>query len=102
MKPKIDRATVLHVAALARLQIAEEELPPLIEQMGRILDYVALLDELDLSGVEPTSHAVDLAGSLRDDAPRPGLPREAALALAPDPSPPYFRTPKAVEGGGDA
>lgn len=102
MKPTIDRATVLHVAALARLRVSEEDLPRLTAQMGEILNYVALLDELDLSGIEPTSHAVDLVGSLRDDEPRPGLAREAALAVAPNSSPPFFKVPKVLEGGGDA
>ena len=102
MKPTIDRATVLHVAALARLQVAEEDLPRLTAQMAKILGYVALLDELDLAGVPPTSHPLDLVGALRDDQPRPGLTREAALANAPDSSPPFFKVPKVLEGGGDA
>ncbi len=102
MKPTIDRATVLHVAALARLQVRDDELPRLTAQMGRILEYVALLDELDLAGVEPTSHAMDLTGSLRADEPRPGLSPAEALANAPDPMPPYFRVPQVIEGEGEA
>jgi aspartyl-tRNA(Asn)/glutamyl-tRNA(Gln) amidotransferase subunit C len=70
--------------------------------MTDILGYVEKLEELDLDGVEPTSHALDLTGALQADASRPGLAAKELLALAPDPAPPYVRVPKIVEGGGDA
>jgi aspartyl-tRNA(Asn)/glutamyl-tRNA(Gln) amidotransferase subunit C len=51
------------------------------------------MDELDLEGVEPTTHVVDLTNVLREDVPRPCLPRERALAGAPDAVDGGFRVP---------
>ena len=48
-----------------------------------MLDHIATIAELDLSGVAPTSHVVDVTGALRPDEPRPCLPREVVLAQAP-------------------
>lgn len=87
MRAVIERDQVLHVARLARLKLAEEEIEPLAAELSAILDHVAHIGELDLDGVEPTSHVVDIAGALRPDEPRECLPREVALAQAPAVSP---------------
>lgn len=79
----IDREQVLHVARLARLRLAEEEIEPLARELSAILDHVAHIGELDLDGVEPTSHVVEIEDALRPDEPQPCLPRELALAQAP-------------------
>jgi aspartyl-tRNA(Asn)/glutamyl-tRNA(Gln) amidotransferase subunit C len=79
----IDRDEVLHVAALARLALDEEELAPMARELSAVLDHVAKIGELDLGDVQPTSHVVELTGRLRPDEPRPCLPRELALAQAP-------------------
>jgi aspartyl-tRNA(Asn)/glutamyl-tRNA(Gln) amidotransferase subunit C len=79
----IDREEVLHVARLARLRLDEEEIEPLARELSAILDHIAHIGELDLEGVEPTTHVVELAGALRADEPRESLPREVALAQAP-------------------
>jgi aspartyl-tRNA(Asn)/glutamyl-tRNA(Gln) amidotransferase subunit C len=79
----IAREEVLHVARLARLLLAEAEIEPLAVELSAILDHVARIDELDLDGVPPTSHVVDVTGALRPDEPRPCLPRDVALAQAP-------------------
>jgi aspartyl-tRNA(Asn)/glutamyl-tRNA(Gln) amidotransferase subunit C len=89
----IDRDQVLHVARLARLRLTEEELERMPEGLTKILEHVEKMDELDLDGVEPTSHVVDLTNVLRDDEPRPCLPREKALAGAPDVAEGGFRVP---------
>lgn len=83
MRAVIDRDEVLHVARLARLKLAEEEIEPLARELSAILDHVAHIGELDLEGVEPTSHVVEIADALRLDEPRECLPREVALARAP-------------------
>lgn len=79
----IEREEVLHVARLARLALGEEEIEPMARELSAVLDHVARIGELDLDGVPPTSHVVDVTGALRADEPRPCLPRELALDQAP-------------------
>jgi aspartyl-tRNA(Asn)/glutamyl-tRNA(Gln) amidotransferase subunit C len=89
----ITRDQVLHVARLARLELAEEELERLEAQLGAILEAVGKVSELDLSGVEPTAHPLDLVNVWAEDEPRPSLPLEEALANAPERSGNFFRVP---------
>jgi aspartyl-tRNA(Asn)/glutamyl-tRNA(Gln) amidotransferase subunit C len=79
----IDREEVLHVALLARLMLAEDEIEPMAGELSAILDNVARIEELDLEGVPPTSHVAEVTGALRPDEPRPCLPRELVLSQAP-------------------
>jgi aspartyl-tRNA(Asn)/glutamyl-tRNA(Gln) amidotransferase subunit C len=81
----LDRAQVLHVARLARLELDEDEVRRMAVELSKVLEHVERIRELDLSGVQPTSHAVDLAGVMRPDEPVPSLPSELALASAPEP-----------------
>ena len=85
----IDRDQVLHVARLARLELSDEDVKRMAEELSHVLDHIEKIRELDLQGVRPTSHVVDVAAPLRADRPTPSLPREAVLASAPEP----------VEGG---
>ena len=62
-------------------------------ELSKILDHVAKIEELDLDGVEPTSHVVALENVLRPDEPRPSWPRERVLEGAPDPAQGGFRVP---------
>jgi aspartyl-tRNA(Asn)/glutamyl-tRNA(Gln) amidotransferase subunit C len=89
----IDRDQVLHVARLARLALSEDELERMPGELSKILDHVEKMGELDLDGVEPTSHVVDLTNVLRDDERRPCLPQERALRGAPDVADGGFRVP---------
>jgi aspartyl-tRNA(Asn)/glutamyl-tRNA(Gln) amidotransferase subunit C len=89
----IDRDQVLHVAKLARLKVTDDEVDRMAEELSKILEHVETMNELDLEGVEPTSHVVDLTNVLREDVPRPGLPREKALDQAPDAADGGFRVP---------
>jgi aspartyl-tRNA(Asn)/glutamyl-tRNA(Gln) amidotransferase subunit C len=91
----ITREQVLHVARLARLEVPESELDALRTQLGDILDAVSKVSELDLAGVEPTAHPLDLVNVWDEDEPRPSLPRDEALANAPDPADGAFRVPAA-------
>jgi aspartyl-tRNA(Asn)/glutamyl-tRNA(Gln) amidotransferase subunit C len=81
----LDRAQVLHVARLARLQLDDEEVERMAAELSNVLEHVDRVRELDLTGVEPTSHAVDVAGVMRADEPIPCLSNEAALSQAPEP-----------------
>ena len=89
----ISREDVLHVARLARLEIPEDQIAHVQAELGAILEAVGKVSELDLEGVEPTSHPLDLVNVWGEDEPRPSLPREDALANAPDPADGAFRVP---------
>jgi len=89
----IDREQVLHVARLARLELTEDEVGRMTTEMSKILGHIEKIAELDLEGVPPTSHVVEVTGALRPDEPRPCLPREVALANAPDVADGGFRVP---------
>jgi aspartyl-tRNA(Asn)/glutamyl-tRNA(Gln) amidotransferase subunit C len=89
----IDRAQVLHVARLARLRLSEEEVDRMAGEMSTILEHVETMNELDLEGIEPTTHVVELQNVLREDVPRDSLPRERALEQAPDAAEGGFRVP---------
>ncbi len=79
----IDRGAVLHVARLARLELSEAEVERMTGELSKVLEHIEKIGELDLDGVRPTSHVVEVSNALRPDAPRPSLPREVALAAAP-------------------
>ena len=81
------------MARLARLELSEEEVERMATELSGILDHADRISELDLEGVEPTSHVVALENVLRADEPVPSLPREKALEQAPDPAEGAFRVP---------
>ena len=81
----LDRAAVLHVARLARLELNDAEVARMTAELSKVLDHVEKIRELDLDGVAPTSHVVDVVNALRADEPKPSLPRALALAAAPEP-----------------
>jgi aspartyl-tRNA(Asn)/glutamyl-tRNA(Gln) amidotransferase subunit C len=89
----IDRDQVLHVAKLARLRLAEDEIERMSTELSTILDHIEKIEELDLDDVEPTSHVVELENVLRADEPRPSWPRERILEPAPDVADDGFRVP---------
>lgn len=79
----ISREEVEHIARLARLSFAGEELERFQHDLSQIIDYVQILGELDLSGLAPTAHAVEVKNVLRPDVPRPCLSQEVAVANGP-------------------
>ena len=89
----IDREQVLHVARLARLRLADEEVARMSSELSSILDHIEKIGELDLEDVEPTSHVVEVENLLRPDEPRPSWPRERILEGAPDATTEGFRVP---------
>jgi aspartyl-tRNA(Asn)/glutamyl-tRNA(Gln) amidotransferase subunit C len=94
----IDREQVLHVARLARLKLSDEEVERMSGELSAILEHVDNINELDLEGVEPTTHVLPLENVLREDEPRPSLPREVALEPAPDADESGFRVPSPGQG----
>jgi aspartyl-tRNA(Asn)/glutamyl-tRNA(Gln) amidotransferase subunit C len=79
----IDREQVLHVARLARLELSDDEVGRMSAELSAVLDHIEKIGELDLAGVPPTSHVVEVSNALRPDVVDPSLPLEIALASAP-------------------
>jgi aspartyl-tRNA(Asn)/glutamyl-tRNA(Gln) amidotransferase subunit C len=90
---EITRDEVLHVAKLARLALTDEEVERFRGQLSAILEAVGKVSELDLDGVPPTSHPLDLVNVLAEDEPARSLSRKEALANAPDPEDGFFGVP---------
>jgi aspartyl-tRNA(Asn)/glutamyl-tRNA(Gln) amidotransferase subunit C len=89
----ISRDEVLHVARLARLELTDEEVERLTLELGAILEAVGTVAELDLAGVTPTSHPLDLVNVWDDDEPHTSLPLADVLVNAPDTDGPLVRVP---------
>lgn len=91
------KISVDHLSRLARLSISEEEKSTYGDQLAGILSYMEKLNELDTEGVEPTSHVISMSNVVREDLPLSSLPREEALANAPDSTGEFYRVPKIIE-----
>jgi aspartyl-tRNA(Asn)/glutamyl-tRNA(Gln) amidotransferase subunit C len=94
---KINIADVEHVARLARLELTEDEKVLFAGQMDAILGYVEKLKELDTTDILPTSHAVPMENSFREDLMRPSIGVDKATQNAPDRVDSFFRVPRVIE-----
>ena len=92
--PEID---IKYVAHLARLHLTAEEEKRIGAQLGHILGYIEKLNQLDVSNVEPTAHAVPMVNVTRPDEIRPSLPHDEAMRNAPAQANGLFIVPKIVE-----
>jgi len=99
---KIDRATVEHIAELAKLQLTDEEIALYSGQLSAILDAVGQLEQLDTSAIPPTASVLPLRNVLRPDRAQPGLPRDAALANAADSAEGQFRVDAVLDDAGES
>jgi aspartyl-tRNA(Asn)/glutamyl-tRNA(Gln) amidotransferase subunit C len=93
----LDKATVAHIAALARIRISEAELEPLAGELSRILDWVKQLNEVDTTGVTPMESPAAASLPMREDAVTDGDSRDAILGNAPRSAHGFFTVPKVVE-----
>ena len=91
----ISRDEVLHVARLARLELTDDEVGKFQEQLSAILEAVSKVSELDLAGVPPTAHPLEIANAWAEDEPHECLPLDEVFANAPDRDGDYFRVPPA-------
>ena len=97
---KITRKDVEHVAALAHLELAPEEMERMAQQLDSILGYIEKLNELDTEKVEPMAQVLSESradAALREDAERAGLAREEALQAAPEKDGTFFKVPRVLE-----
>ncbi len=93
----LSNADVAKVALLARLRVSPEELETFTGQLNSIVDYVAQLQEVDTTGVEPLAHGVEVRNVFRDDVRGEPLPREQALANAPKRNSTSFLVPAVLD-----
>ena len=95
----VDTATVQRIARLARIAVKEDEVEHLKAEINDVLAFVEQLSQVDVSGVEPMTHA--LAGGdqppLREYVVQPSLPPEDALANAPGREGTCFKVPRIIE-----
>ena len=88
---------VRHVAMLARLGLSNEEVDALRVQLLDVLDYIAMLQQVDTSSVEPTAQILTHLNVTRPDRPRPSWPMPDILANAPEAENGFFRVPPVLE-----
>ncbi len=93
---KITPEEVAYVAQLARLNLSPEEVASMTEQLDRILNYVEKLNELDTSGIEPTTHAISIHNAFREDEVKPSLGQEKSLANGPLQNGEAFVVPRVI------
>lgn len=97
-KDRAVQVDVAYVARLARLDLTPAETAQFQSQLGQVLDYVNQLRELDVTGVEPTAHAMPVTNVFRADEPGgPGLDRDEVMANAPASRNGLFMVPRIIE-----
>ncbi|HWL08291.1 MAG TPA: Asp-tRNA(Asn)/Glu-tRNA(Gln) amidotransferase subunit GatC [Planctomicrobium sp.] len=95
---QLSLSDVQKVAKLSRLKLSDEEQARYVDQIGQILNYVELLNEVDTDGIEPMAHAAELTNVFRDDVRKESLERSDALSNAPKSDGKYFLVPQILEG----
>jgi aspartyl-tRNA(Asn)/glutamyl-tRNA(Gln) amidotransferase subunit C len=93
----LDRATVAHIATLARIKLSEPELNPLADELSRILTWIEQLNEVDTSEVAPMTSVAATELPMREDEVTDGGRRDEILANAPCTARGFFVVPKVVE-----
>jgi len=94
---KVTKATIEHVANLARLNLTQDEMDRLTSEMENIISYVDKLNELDTSGVKPMEHVIPIKNVFREDRVEKSYDREKVLSNAPSRENGCFKVPKIVE-----
>ena len=93
----IDDETMEYVGILANLELSEDEREAAKKDMGRMLDYIDQLNELDTAGVEPMSHVLSTRNVFREDVVTNGDERERLLSNAPQEKDGMFVVPRTFE-----
>ena len=97
MANKISDETIEYAGILAKLELSAEEKEAAKKDMGRMLDYIDLLNQLDTEGVEPMSHVFPVSNVFREDVVENGDEHEKMLANAPKVKDGMYQVPKTVE-----
>jgi aspartyl-tRNA(Asn)/glutamyl-tRNA(Gln) amidotransferase subunit C len=93
----VDQATVRRIAKLARIRVAESDIPRLEGELNAILHWIEQLNEVDVSGVEPLTSVVAMKMKMRKDEVTDGGRPEAVVRNAPASEDEFFMVPKVVE-----
>lgn len=93
----INRTMVTSIAKLARLSPSDEEVDVLVHDIARILEYFAMLSDIDTSNVVETTHVGGLVDVMRPDVAAPSFPADVLLANAPDTEGAWLKTPKILD-----
>ncbi len=93
---KIDQNTVEYIAQLAKLSISTAEKGQVLKQLNRVLDYMALLDEVNTDHIEPTAHVMPLENVLRQDSVQESQPQSDSVDNAPQIQDNCFVVPKVI------
>ena len=102
MAEQITEAQVRHVAMLSRLKLSDADVEHFAQQLSVIVDYFSAIQQLDVEGVEPMAHGLDVTNVLRDDEPADSLSPDQALANAPRRDGDFFQVPKVLGEGPSA
>lgn len=94
---RITREDVERLAGTARLYILEDEIEQMTEELNKIIEYARTLQEVDTTGVEPTTHVIELTNVMRDDTPEEGIDRDLLFKNAPDHEDGQFKVPSVLD-----
>ena len=94
---QITKELVSYVAQLSRIKLDDSETEEMQKQMGAIVDYMDILNQLDTDEIEPLSHIFSITNVMRDDVTAPSYDREEILKNAPEHTAEAFVVPKTVE-----
>lgn len=94
---RITREDVERLADTARLYILEDEIEQMTEELNKITEYARTLQEVDTTGVEPTTHVIELTNVMRDDTPEEGIDRDLLFKNAPDHEDGQFKVPSVLD-----
>lgn len=93
---RVDEDTVKHLASLSNISLSDDDIKSLSVDIGKIIDYIGELEQLDTTGIEPTYQVTGLSNVWREDKVEPQIPREDLLKLAPDSADNSIRVPKVL------
>ena len=95
----ISEEQVKHVAKLAKLSFPQEELEEFTNQLGKIIDMVEMLEEVDTEGVPFTSNVIETVNVMREDVADPGMSRDELLKNAPESEDGFIKVPAIIDNG---
>jgi aspartyl-tRNA(Asn)/glutamyl-tRNA(Gln) amidotransferase subunit C len=93
----INREVISNIAKLARVSLSDDELDALVQDVVRILDYFAMISDIDTSNVPETTHVGGLTDKTSADTVAPSFPAKVLLSGAPDSEGTWFKTPRILE-----